>query len=96
MTRHLTLVRDPAPPVESEPAVAGPNVHREVCLTAPAGGSWADRCRCGEPRARHANAEHKPIQVGPGAVCSGRNLAGACRNAGCSCTRFRLAAREAS
>jgi hypothetical protein len=62
--------------------------HLRICANGQPDESWSDRCTCGQLRARHANADHKPIQVGPGRVCSGRNLAGPCRNTNCPCARF--------
>ncbi|HKS98361.1 MAG TPA: hypothetical protein VJT31_02430 [Rugosimonospora sp.] len=71
-------------------SAADRRLHTEVCLAARPGQSWLDLCQCGELRARHADATHRPIPTGPGATCSGRNLAGACRTPTCSCTRFTL------
>jgi hypothetical protein len=65
-------------------------VHRNVCLAAQPGESWADLCECGELRVRHRDASHAAIPTVTGGTCTGRNLAGACRNDNCSCTRFAL------
>jgi len=59
-------------------------LHAEVCARpAPA---WNARCACAQLAVRHADLSHASIGAGVGRVCTGRNLAGPCRD--CPCPAF--------
>ncbi|GIJ44514.1 hypothetical protein Val02_14000 [Virgisporangium aliadipatigenens] len=72
---------------QAGPSRADAELHQRICNQPTGGLSWSDRCTCGHLRGRHDAARHAPITTG-NAVCTGRNLAGACLWPDCTCRTF--------
>jgi hypothetical protein len=49
--------------------------------------NWTDRCTCECPALVHKAFEHEKKSIGPGQVCTGRNLIGRCNRCG-TCNGF--------